>query len=79
MTPLGSWFPTPGFCDVIMHFFLCEDLATPEGAIARDEDEQIEPAMVSVATVREMIADGRIVDMKTMVGLSLLDARRPLR
>ena len=79
VTPLGAWFPTPGFCDEIMHFYLCEDLATPEGPIARDEDEQIEPATVSFDTVREMIADGRVVDMKTMVGLSLLDARRPLR
>ena len=76
VTPLGSWFPTPGFCDEIMHFYLCEDLATPEGPIARDEDEQIEPATVSFDTVREMIADGRVVDMKTMVGLSLLDARQ---
>ena len=30
VTPLGSWFPTPGFCDEVMHFYLCEDLATPE-------------------------------------------------
>jgi ADP-ribose pyrophosphatase len=76
VTPLGSWFPTPGFCDEIMHFYLCEDLATPEGPVARDEDEQIEPATVSFDTVRAMIADGRVVDMKTVVGLSLLDARR---
>ena len=76
VTPLGSWFPTPGFCDEIMHFYLCEDLATPEGPSARDEDEQIEPATVSFDTVREMVADGRVVDMKTMVGLSLLDARQ---
>lgn len=76
VTLLGSWFPTPGFCDEIMHFYLCEDLATPGGPIARDEDEQIEPATVGFDTVREMIADGRVVDMKTMVGLSLLDARQ---
>jgi ADP-ribose pyrophosphatase len=79
VTPLGSWYPTPGFCDEVMHFYLCEELATPEGPIARDEDEQIEPATVSVEDVRAMIADGRVVDMKTVVGLALLDARRPLR
>ena len=72
VTPLGSWFPTPGFCDEIMHFYLCEDLATPRGPVTRDEDEQIEPATVSFDAVRAMIADGRVVDMKTVVGLSLL-------
>lgn len=76
VTALGSWYPTPGFCDEIMHFYLCEDLAAPEGPVSRDEDEQIEPATVDLAAVREMIADGRVVDMKTMVGLSLLEARR---
>ncbi|MEO6221846.1 MAG: NUDIX hydrolase, partial [Vicinamibacterales bacterium] len=67
VTPLGSWFPTPGFCDEIMHFYLCEDLVTPEGPVTRDEDEQIEPANVSFEAVRQMIADGRVVDMKTLV------------
>ena len=79
VTPLGSCFPTPGFCDEIMHFYLCEDLAAPERPVARDDDEQIEPATYSLETVRAMIADGRVVDMKTMVGLSMLDGRRPLR
>ena len=76
---LGSWFPTPGFCDEIMHFYLCEDLITPAGPVSRDEDEQIEPATVSLTAAREMIADGRVVDMKTMVGLSLLEAGRTRR
>ena len=73
---LGSWYPTPGFCDEIMHFYLCEDLIAPEGPVTRDEDEQIEPATVTFDDVREMIADGRVVDMKTVVGLALLDARQ---
>ncbi len=76
VTRMGSWFPTPGFCDEIMHFYLCDDLAPPSGPVARDEDEQIEPATVSLEAVRAMIADGRVVDMKTMVGLSLLDQAR---
>lgn len=75
VTPLGSWYPTPGFCDEIMHFYLCEDLAPPEGPITRDEDEQIEPLTVTLAAARAMVADGRVVDMKTMVGLSLLEGR----
>jgi len=59
--------------DEIMHFYLCEDLVVPAVPAARDEDEQIEPATVSVDTVREMIADGRVADMKTVAGMSLID------
>jgi len=76
VTPMGSWYPTPGFCDEVMHFYLCEALATPTGPVTADDDEQIEPSTLSLDTVRAMIADGRVVDMKTIVGLSLLDARR---
>lgn len=76
VTPMGSWYPTPGFCDEIMHFYRCEDLEPPAGPVARDEDEQIEPATVGLDTVRAMIDDGRVMDMKTIVGLSLLERRR---
>jgi len=72
---LGSWYPTPGFCDEIMHFYLCEQLVTPEGPVEKDDDEQIEPATVSLAEVRAMIADGRVMDMKTVVGVSLFEQR----
>ena len=69
---LASWFPSPGFCDEIMHFYHCTDLAPLSGPVAQDADEQIEPATVSLAHLRVMIADGRVVDMKTVLALSLL-------
>lgn len=69
---LASWYPTPGFCDEIMHFYLCTDLVTPTGPVVQDADEQIEPATVSLTELRAMIDDGRVVDMKTVVALSLL-------
>ena len=75
VTLMGSWYPTPGFCDEIMHFYRCENLAPPRGHVARDEEEQIEPATVTLATAREMIADGGVMDMKTVVGVSLLERR----
>lgn len=72
VTHLGSWYPTPGFCDEIMHFYRCEALVTPAGPVHQDDDEQIEPAEVTLDQLAEMIADGRVVDMKTVVGLQLL-------
>lgn len=77
VTHVGSWYPTPGFCDEIMHFYRCEDLVTPAGPVELDDDEQIEPATFSVDDVRAMIADGRVVDMKTVVGLTLVTGGRP--
>ena len=75
VTLLASWYPTPGFCDEIMHFYFCDDLVAPTGPVTRDDDEQIEPATVSFGTLRAMIADGRVVDIKTVVGLSLVTGR----
>jgi ADP-ribose pyrophosphatase len=72
VTLLGSWYPTPGFCDEIMHFYRCTSLVTPAGQVAQDEDEQIEPAVVTLDVLAEMIRDRRVTDMKTVVGLSLL-------
>lgn len=75
ITLMASWYPSPGFCDEIMHFYLCDDLSVPTGPVSRDDDEQIEPATVSVDELRAMIADGRVVDMKTVLGLSLVEGR----
>jgi ADP-ribose pyrophosphatase len=71
---LASWYPTPGICDELMHFYRCESLVTPVGPVHQDEDEQIEPAVVTLDTMADMIADGRVLDMKTVVGLGLLRA-----
>jgi ADP-ribose pyrophosphatase len=75
VTALGSWFATPGLCDEAMHFYLCEDLAAPEGVVHQDEDEQIEPRTVTVAELRTMVERREVRDMKTVVGLMLLEAR----
>lgn len=72
VTLLASWYPTPGFCDEIMHFYRCEALDTPSGPVHQDDDEQIEPATVTLDDLALMIADGRVVDLKTVVGVQLL-------
>jgi ADP-ribose pyrophosphatase len=72
---LGSFFPTPGYCDEEMHFYRAVGLRRPaEGdpAAHRDEDEDIEAGPFSVAAIRSMIAKREIVDLKTLAGLALL-------
>ncbi len=69
---LGTFFPTPGFCDERMIFYRCTGLRPPARPVAGDEDEQIEPRAFSVADVRRMIRGGVISDMKTICGLHLI-------
>ena len=75
LTPLGSFFPTPGYCDEEMHFFRADGLREPtaEEIASPDEDEDIEARPFSVEAIRRMIADGEIIDLKTVGGIALLD------
>jgi ADP-ribose pyrophosphatase len=70
---LGEFYPTPGFCDEVMIFFRCTDLKQPRRPPALDLDEQIEPRAFTLAQVRRLIERRQVVDMKTIVGLTLID------
>jgi ADP-ribose pyrophosphatase len=71
---LGTWYPTPGYCDEEMIFFRVSRLATPpaDSPHKPDEDEDIESRSVTVAEARAMAARGEIVDLKTAFALTLL-------
>ncbi|MGE0446618.1 MAG: NUDIX hydrolase [Vicinamibacterales bacterium] len=74
LQPLGAFFPTPGYCDEEMRFFRASGLRQPRaGESAQpDEDEDIEAQAFSTAAIREMVAAGEIIDLKTVAALSLL-------
>lgn len=72
---LGSFFPTPGYCDEEMHFYRATGLRAPTGAdplAAQDVDEDLEAKPFSVEAIRTMIASGEIIDLKTVAGLILI-------
>jgi ADP-ribose pyrophosphatase len=69
---LGALFPTPGYCDEEMVFFRVSGLAEPTVAAAIDEDESIEAKTFTLREARDMIRRGEIVDMKTVVALSMV-------
>ena len=75
MQRVGSFFPTPGYCDEEMHFFKASGLRQPGASdkdAHQDEDEDIEPQAFPLDVVHTMIASGEIVDLKTVAGLSFL-------
>jgi ADP-ribose pyrophosphatase len=72
---LATFYPSPGFCDELMHFFLLSglrDRRPDEVPAAQDPDELLNAKEFSVADARQMIRRGEIVDMKTVVGLGLI-------
>jgi ADP-ribose pyrophosphatase len=69
---LGSYYPTPGFCDERMTFYWCTGLVRPTRPAAIDPDEQIEPRTFTIPEVWRLIEKGQVVDMKTTLGLVLL-------
>jgi ADP-ribose pyrophosphatase len=73
---LGAWYPTPGYCDEEMIFFLATDLRTPapDSPHRPDADEDITAESFTVEEARRMVARGDIIDLKTAYALTLLDA-----
>ena len=55
-----------------MLFFRLAGLEQPTTTAAQDEDEDIEVKTFELREAREMIRRGEIVDMKTLVGLTLI-------
>lgn len=72
---LGAYYPTPGYCDELMHFYRATGLRRPrpgDAAAHPDEDEDIETRVFDRDLIRGMMASGEIVDLKTVGGLALL-------
>ena len=69
---LGTFHPTPGYCDEEMVFFKVSSLETPAEKAKQDEDEDIEVKTFTLGEARDMIRRGEISDMKTLVGLRLI-------
>ncbi len=73
---LGTFYPTPGYCDEAMHIYRASALRPPAADDARaqqDEDEDIETKTFTVREIRQLIASGEIVDLKTVAGLALIE------
>jgi ADP-ribose pyrophosphatase len=75
---LGTFYPSPGFCDERMIFYACTGLVRPARPVAGDPDEQIQPRVFTIEEAWALVETGSVIDMKTIVGLTLLQLRRPM-
>jgi ADP-ribose pyrophosphatase len=72
---VGSYFPTPGYCDEEMTFFKATGLRLPgpgDEEAHQDEDEDIEARAFTRDELQRMIASAEVIDLKTIAGLSLI-------
>jgi ADP-ribose pyrophosphatase len=73
-TMLQRYFASPGFLAEWMQIYLARDLRS--GVATPELDEQIEIVHMPLSRVMQLIAEGKIHDGKTIIGLSLYAAAR---
>ncbi|MBQ7038290.1 MAG: NUDIX hydrolase [Clostridia bacterium] len=64
---LGKLYPSPGYCDEIIHLYLAEDLSFGESD--PDEDEFLECERIPLDRAVEMVLQNEITDAKTQVAI----------
>ena len=69
---LGELYPSPGYCDEIIHLFAAKGLTF--GETCPDEDEFVAVEKIPLKTAAEMVLNGEIKDAKTQVCILKLKA-----
>jgi len=64
---LGDFYPSPGFCDEVLHLFLARDLSL--GQAHPDEDEFLAVEAIPLAELLERIGRGELCDGKTIAAI----------
>jgi ADP-ribose pyrophosphatase len=75
LVKLGEFYNSPGFCDEHTHLYMATDLEPGARSPQGTEERHLEVAEVELASVEQLVADGAIMDAKTIVGLCLARAR----
>jgi ADP-ribose pyrophosphatase len=73
-TMLLKYFASPGFLGEWMQIYLARDIRQGEAKL--EEDENLEVFRMPLSEAMKLVAEGKIHDGKTLVGLSLYDAAR---
>ena len=76
LEPLGSIFPSVGYCTERIDIFFAE--VSERGATSFDEDESIELAILSATELDEMIRAGEVADAKTLAAWTLYKTKKKI-
>lgn len=69
-----SFYPSPGFCDEVIHLFLAGDLTSAHSSTS-DPEEKIIIEPLPIKEAYRMIESGAIIDGKTIIALQYLMLR----
>lgn len=72
---LGEFYIAPGYATECIRVYLAQDLSF-EGAALLDKDEFLETLRVPIEEALAMVKDGRIIDAKSIIGLTRLAMSR---
>ncbi len=71
---IAHFYPTPGFCDEVLHVYRATGLVASR--LKGDDDEQIETRAFTVDEARAMIHRGELCEAKTLIAILLEVERR---
>jgi ADP-ribose pyrophosphatase len=72
LTRVGGGFMAPGYSTEFIHFFVARELKS--APLPQDKDEDISVERVPINDFRARIISGQIEDVKTIAGLTFLEA-----
>ncbi|MDR1892409.1 MAG: NUDIX hydrolase [Oscillospiraceae bacterium] len=64
---LGVIYPSPGYCNEVIHLYLARKLTFSK--LDLDEDEFLEPIRIPLDKAAEMVMSGELRDAKTVIGI----------
>jgi ADP-ribose pyrophosphatase len=64
--PLGKFFLAPGYSDEVIYTYLAQDLEKLESPPPQDEDEDIEPVLMTPKEFEQAILAGEPIDSKSI-------------
>lgn len=72
LTPVTSFYTSPGFADEIIHLYFAKDVQPLEEKVEGDEDEFLEVVELSLEEVTQYVQEQKIYDAKTAYALLYL-------
>ncbi len=70
LTRFATIYPTPGYCDEILHLYEATDFALVEDPLASDEDEFIDVIYMDLETAHNKVVNQEIRDSKTVIAIN---------
>jgi ADP-ribose pyrophosphatase len=78
LTPLISFYTSPGFADELVHLFIAKDLKKIENPASLDEDEFVDVLEVSLDEALELLREKKIYDAKTAYAVQYLQLQQAI-